>query len=59
MNKIFKNGAGFGSFCMSLYPGILHTLRVVYDRETLIEPVICLKRFITIAFGSYEPFHLG
>ena len=41
---------------MSLYPGILHTLRVLYDRETL---VICLKRFLTVVFGSSEPFHLG
>ena len=27
-----------GSFRMSLYPCILHTLRVLYDRETLVEP---------------------
>ena len=27
-----------GSFRMSLYPYILHTLRVLYDRETLVEP---------------------
>ena len=48
-----------GSFRMSLYPCILHTLRVLYDRETLVESlVICLKRLITIAFMSYEPFHL-
>ena len=38
--------------------GILHTLRVLYDREILVEPVICLKMFITVAFGSFEPFHL-
>ena len=27
-----------GSFRMSLYTCILHTLRVLYDRETLVEP---------------------
>ena len=27
-----------GSFHMSLYRCILHTLRVLYDRETLVEP---------------------
>ena len=47
---------GCGSFRMSLYPGIIHTL---YDRETFVEPVICLKRFLTVVFGSSEPFHLG
>ena len=30
--------------------------RVLYGRETLVEPVICLKRLITIAFGSLESF---
>ena len=53
------NKQGCVSFRLSLYPGILHTLRVLYDRETLVEPVICLKRFITVAFGSSELFHLG
>ena len=42
-----------------LYLGILHTLRILYDRETLVELVIYLKRFITVAFGSSAPFHLG
>ena len=43
---------------MSLYPCILHTLRVLDGRETLVEPVTCLKKFLTVAFGSSEPFHL-
>ena len=43
---------------MSLYPCSLHTSRVLYGRETLVEPVICLKKLITVAFGSSEPFHL-
>ena len=44
---------------MSFCAYILHTLRVLYGRETLVEPVLCLKRLITLAFGNSEPFHLG
>ena len=44
---------------MSLYTCVLHTLRVLYGRETLVELVLCLKRLMTVAFGSSEPFHLG
>ena len=40
---------GEAVFLMSLYPCILHTLRVLYDRETLVELVMCLKRLITVA----------
>ena len=29
---------------MSLYPGILHTLRVLYDRETFVEPCYMSKK---------------
>ena len=47
-----------GTFRMSLYLCILHTLRVLYGRETLIELVMCLKRLMTVAFGSSELFHL-
>ena len=43
---------------MSLYTCIIHTLVILYGRETLVELVMCLKRLITVAFGSYEPFHL-
>ena len=43
---------------MSLYPCILHTLRVLYGRETLVEFVMCLKRLITVEFGSSELLHL-
>ena len=47
-----------GTFYISLYPCILHTLRVLYGRETLVELVMCLKRLITVAFVSSELFHL-
>ena len=47
-----------GSFRMSLYTCILHTLRVLYDRETLVEPCYMSERLITVAFRSYELFHL-
>ena len=47
-----------GTFRMSLYTCVLHTLRVLYGRETLVELVMCLKRLMTLAFGSIEPFHL-
>ena len=30
----------------------------LYGRETLVELVMCLKRLMTIAFESSEPFHL-
>ena len=43
---------------MSLYTCVLHTLRVLYGRKTLVELVMCVKRLITIAFENYEPFHL-
>ena len=36
MKKVQKRRCG--SFRMSLYTCILHTLRVLYDRETLVEP---------------------
>ena len=46
-----------GSFRMTLYPCILHTLRVLYDRETLVEPCYMSEKALTVAFGSYESFH--
>ena len=51
-----QNG-GVAVFRMLLYPCILHTLRILYGRETLVELVMCLKRLLTLAFGSSEPFH--
>ena len=47
-----------GTFRMSLHPCILHTLRVCYGSETLVELVMCLKRLKTVGFRSSEPFHL-
>ena len=43
---------------MSLYTCVLHTLSVLYSRETLVELVMCLKRLMTVAFRSSDPFHL-
>ena len=34
---------------------IPYVIRVLYGRETLIELVMCLKRLITLEFGSSEP----
>ena len=46
-------------FHVSLYLCISHALRVLYGREILVEPVMCLKRLITVEFGSFEPFHFA
>ena len=43
---------------MSLYTCILHALRVLYDRETLVEPCYMSEKAYNCSVGSYEPFHL-
>ena len=56
--KMTKKYSRCGTFRMSLYTCVSHTLRVLYGRETLVELVMCLKRLMIVAFRSSEPFHL-
>ena len=46
----------FSSFPPVTVAGILPTLRLLSGTELLQDHVMCLKRLITAAFGSFEQF---
>ena len=49
----------YSSFRLSLYPCILHTLRVLYDRETLVELCYMSEKAYNCSVREldYERFH--